>query len=380
MEQTDRLITIAIHTYDKAHELKNILECEGIKVTLQNVNLTSPVVSSGIRVRIKESDLPMALRLIENIEIFSPNAQKVCPSDGPEILVPVDFSKSSMLACQLAFHIAALHKARIKLLHSYFDPIVTNSASLQLTDSMTFDGEGINAIEQIEEDKELSAICKKQMADFETELREKIKDGLIPPVVFTSEISEGLPEEVINDHASAKHPLLIVMGTRGSDKQNRDMLGSVTAEVLDSCRSTIFTVPESLRFKKIDEIREVVYLASTKQQDILALDALYRLLPETSLSITLASLPSKKKPHGDTAALANLLEYCRKNYPAHSFKTVQLSLSHEVEDFNGLDEKLHVDVIAVPTPRKNIFARLFNPTLAHKLLFHSDIPMLSIPV
>ena len=90
------------------------------------------------------------------------------------------------------------------------------------------------------------------------------------------------------------------------------MLGSVTAEVLDTCRSCVFTVPETLRFKRAEDIREVVYLASSKQQDILALDALYRMLPETSLSVTLVSLPSKKKPKGDTEAIANLLDYCRK--------------------------------------------------------------------
>ena len=37
--QPDRFITIAIHTYEKAHQLKNILECEGIEVALQNVCL-----------------------------------------------------------------------------------------------------------------------------------------------------------------------------------------------------------------------------------------------------------------------------------------------------------------------------------------------------
>ena len=42
--QPDRFITIAIHTYDKAHELKTILECEGLEVVLQNVNLSTPVV------------------------------------------------------------------------------------------------------------------------------------------------------------------------------------------------------------------------------------------------------------------------------------------------------------------------------------------------
>ena len=169
--QPDRFITIAIHTYDKAHELKTILECEGLEVVLQNVNLSTPVVSSGIRVRIHESDLPMALRLIENIEIFSPKAIKECPAGEPEILVPTDFSKSSVQACHLAFHIAALHKARIKLLHTYFDPVLTNT-SLQLSDSMTFDGTA-DVIQQLQKDKQISQMCKKQMEELETSLREK---------------------------------------------------------------------------------------------------------------------------------------------------------------------------------------------------------------
>ena len=41
-----RLITVAIHTYDRAIELKNLLEKEGIEVLLQNVNLEHPTVSS----------------------------------------------------------------------------------------------------------------------------------------------------------------------------------------------------------------------------------------------------------------------------------------------------------------------------------------------
>ncbi len=375
----DRLITIAIHTYEKAHELKNILEGEGVKVTLQNVNLTTPVVSSGIRVRINESDLPLALRVIENIEIFAPSALKECPDGCAEILVPIDFSNSSRQACFMAFKIAAAHKARIRLLHTYIDPMLVNSASLQLSDSMTFDSSAEAAMD-IQEEMELNKIGNRQMKEFETLLREKMKDGVLPPVVFTSEVNEGLPEEVITDYASTHHPMLIVMGTRGANKQSRDMLGSVTAEVLDSCRSSIFTVPEILRFKSASDIHEVVYFASSRQQDILALDALYRLFPEQSLSVTLASIPSKKKPAGDSDALNNLKEYCLKNYPAYTFKALQMSHSNEIEEFRVLDSENKIELIVVPTPHKNIFARLFSPTLAHKLLFHSDIPMLSIPV
>ena len=48
----DRLVTLAIHTYEKAVILKSILETEGIEVYIQNVNQIQPVVSAGVRVRI----------------------------------------------------------------------------------------------------------------------------------------------------------------------------------------------------------------------------------------------------------------------------------------------------------------------------------------
>ena len=39
----DRLITVAIYTYEKAQIIKGILENEGIPVAIQNVNLIQPV-------------------------------------------------------------------------------------------------------------------------------------------------------------------------------------------------------------------------------------------------------------------------------------------------------------------------------------------------
>ena len=62
----DKLVTLAILTYAKAQILKNVLEEEGNEAYIHNVNLIQPVISSGVRVRIKESDLPHALQIIES--------------------------------------------------------------------------------------------------------------------------------------------------------------------------------------------------------------------------------------------------------------------------------------------------------------------------
>ena len=67
----EKLVTLAILTYSKAQILKTVLEGEGIETFIHNVNLVEPVISSGVRVRIKESDLPHALQIVENASWLS---------------------------------------------------------------------------------------------------------------------------------------------------------------------------------------------------------------------------------------------------------------------------------------------------------------------
>lgn len=57
-----------------------------------------------------------------------------------------------------------------------------------------------------------------------------------------------------------------------------------------------------------------------------------------------------------------------------------MSPGNLVEDFEALGRDRHIDFIVVSNKKKNMFARLFNPSLAHRLLFHADIPMMAIPV
>lgn len=372
----DRLITVAIHTFDKAHQLKHILEKEGVKTTLQNVNLQTPVVSSGIRVRIKESDLPLALRIIENLEIFACDSSVAAGDVSPVILVPVDFSSHSVRACDFAFFVAELHNASIVLLHTYIDP-VTLGANLQLTDSLTFDD---SSLEDAELDREIDRESSLLMERFVKQLKEKVKAGSIPPVKFKTEVREGVPEDVISEMSRELHPMLIVMGTRGAGKKERDLVGSVTAEVLDTCRYPVFTVPEAAELDNLKSMSEILLLSSLDQEDILALDSLYRMFPKSEFKVTLVSMPSKKHPNGDPEAENSLLQYCRRHYDGFVFNTDIVSKDNMIDDFKRIRDEKSPQLIVVPNRKKNIFARLFNPGIAHKLLFHTDVPMMVIPV
>ena len=374
--EEDRLITVAIHTYDHAVALKNMLEREGVTAVLHNVNLSTPVVSSGVRVRIKESDLPQALRIIENSEIFAPKKECAQTSDDAEpiILVPVDFSDYSMKATVMAFDVAYRHKARIMLLHSFINPAL--SKRVQLTDSFSFE-----LAESQEVGNALMRAARITMDLFETQLRQRIKDGEIPPVKFSNLITEGVPEDVINETAKTRSPILIVMGTRGADRKEEELIGSVTAEVLDSCRFPVFSIPENITLERISDISHLLFFSNLEQEDLLALEAIYRLFVHTPLEITIVHVPGKKElSSNDRKAIKSLVEYCRNHYPSFTFNSDEIALGTLGDDYRRIAREHKVNLVALPNKKRNVFFRFFNPSLAHKLLLHADIPMLVIPV
>ncbi len=370
VDSDDRLITLAIHTYEYASSLKNLLENEGIEVELHNVNLANPTVSAGIRVRIHEHDLPLALRIVENREIFNPISDSDSLKSG-SIVVPTDFSDHSLEATLLAFRLAHLHKTDIVLLHAYIDPTI--NSEIQLSDAYSF-----NQAEELQVSQRVLLDEKDAMNNFVEKIKSKIKSAEIPPVKFTSVITEGIPEEVIVQYARSNNPYLLVMGTREAVRKEKDLIGSVTAEVLDSCRTTsTITIPSNCNSIDFFNPHAITFFCNLDQRDILALDTLCRMFPNTDASVTLIYLPSNRDRMRDTdKALATLTDYCRINYPQFTFKSMKTGPSAVTD----LLSRNPMDLIVVANKKKNVLARLFNPGIAHRLLFRTDVPMMTIPV
>ena len=161
----EKLVTLAILTYTKAQILKNVLENEGIETYIHNVNQIQPVVSSGVRLRIKESDLPRALKITESSAWL---AESIVGEKTPKVehrtkkvLIPVDFSNYSMKACEFGF-ICQIFDAEVTV-HVYFTPIY--ASSLPYGDVFNY---------QISDEETVKNVLHKVHDDLNT-LSEKIK-------------------------------------------------------------------------------------------------------------------------------------------------------------------------------------------------------------
>ncbi len=361
-----KLITLAIHTFDYANALKEQLERGGIEVQLHNVDLNHPVISTGVRVRIHECDLPLALKIIERPD--SPLARR---SSKQPVIIPIDFSEYSLNACMIGFDFAHSIGAKVVLLHSY---IGANRSG-----SLPFDSEHLKIEYGTAKDNEKARAAKEKMENFKASINNAIERGEMRKVPFETVIKEGVPEDCIIDFAKKTDAVMVVMGTRGKHKKQADMVGSVTAEVLDAGKFPVFSVPESIALRHIGDIKRVVFLNSMCQQDLISFDAFTRLFNHNELKVSLVPVTEKRESKIEERNNA-ILEYCNKQYPGSQFSIVSFKESNFVNDFSDYVAENNIDLIIIPNRKRNIFARLFNPSLAHKMLFLSDTPLLVIPI
>ena len=372
----DKLVTLAILTYTKAQILKNVLENEGIETYIHNVNQIQPVVSSGVRLRIKESDLPRALKITESSTWLSESIvgekEPKTENKSNKILIPVDFSNYSMKACEFAFNLAKTENAEVILLHVYFTPIY--ASSLPYGDVFNY---------QISDEETVKTILQKVHSDLNAladKIKEKIASGEFPDVKYTCVLREGIPEEEILRYSKEQRPRIIIMGTRGKSQKDIDLIGSVTAEVIERSRTAVLAIPENTPFKEFGAVKEVAFITNFDQRDLIAFDSFISAWKPFNFVVSLIYLADAKevKDTWNEIKLAGIKEYFQKQYP-------ELEIHYDVvknDDFlKSFDEYIKtnkIDIITLTSYKRNIFARLFNPSIARKMIFHSDTPLLVI--
>lgn len=368
----ETLVTLAIHTFERAQILKTLLENEGISVCLHNVNLISPIISAGVRVRIKENDLPKALGIIEKMDIpdFKEGLLAQKSSDKRIILVPVDFSNYSMKACHMAFNLAKEINAEIKIMTAFYHPM--ESSSIPFLDVFQYSKSG-------DDDDTFQQQLNRTHADMDNlknQLTDEIKKGELPDVEFTMDVRQGIPEEEIALMAKEINALMIVMGTRGKDHKEQDLIGSVTAEIIERTPAPIFAIPEDDVINDFANIKNVAFATSLDQADLLAIDQMLRLFKNYNFKLWLLHIQQhNNKRIWNEVKLSGLKNYFKNNYPNIE---IEFEIIQDTDILIGIDKFVRekgIDLISLNTRKRNIITRLLNPSIAKRMIFHAQTPM-----
>lgn len=362
----DTLITIAIRSLEQAQKLAEKLETAGIKTLLNDVDEMHEKIGVGMRVRIDENDLQKALKVIENAD---DQEQNLPNTERRHILVPIDFSDYSMRACKTAFHIAyALGNCELVLLHAYIVP----------KSFVTIGGHRAVVATDKENIRHFMTALEGDTKNLLQKIRQQIAGTKLAKVKFSITTTTGIPEESIIRYCEKNAPLLIVMGTRGKDKKEEELIGSVTAEVIEHATVPVLSIPEDSDLQLLDgEQKKILFATNFDDRMIISFRRMMELLKNLKFSLLIAHFENKHDDWNEIK-LAGLKDFCHQNYPNVQVDCVMVPGKQDTLDsFDKLVSEYHIDVIALHTHKRRLFASLFNPSIAHKMVFHARTPILA---
>jgi len=360
----DKLVTLAIRTLQRAQMIKTVLEDNGIETVIHNLNLEHPELSVGVRVRIKENDLPRALKIVEEMESAWEHEPVTGSNNNLQVLIPIDFNDLVSKSTDFGFHFADILAAEVVFLHVYFSPAFTISSNNDLSTYSISDSELL---------RKIISSANSEVEMMTKQLHERISKGEIPNIPFKFELKEGVPEDQILEYCRKHKPALVVMGTHGK-KLSDELIGSVTAEVMEACVSPVFAIPIMMKMQSPEDIKRVAFLTNFDQKDLIAIDRAISLFASENVEMYFVHA-SEKNGAWSEVMLTGIKTYFANHYPKLVTNYALLNANDTPELLNNFMKKNQINVLAFNTRRRNLFARLFNPGLAYKMVLHSDTPL-----
>ncbi len=364
------IITIATLTYSRALLIHSRLESEGIGCFLSNKNLIQADVAAGVEVRVAEKDAEKALRIVDEMkDAFGTGKQKSVErlKSVRRILVPVDFSDTSINACYYAIGLAQKLKAEVKLLYAYFNPVMTAEP---YDETSTYQ----IGLERLVFNLENEA--KKQIEDLIKELKSRIKKEELKPIKITYELDRGVPDDAILDYCKEYKPGMIVIGSSGMGGKIGDIIGSITKRVIRKATVPVLAVPGKSKYSGIKYGGNVLYATNFDDSDHQSIRMLLSYVKPFQMKIHVVHITEDAEKPLVKAKMEELKRY----FAAENEEQKMIFYIDEHEDvLAGLDEYIEdtgINLLALTTHKRGMIERLFNPSLARQMLFHSNVPLL----
>lgn len=271
-----------------------------------------------------------------------------------KIFVPTDFSKCADNALSYAFELAKLLPAEIVIftaIHPY-DGIDNNLYNLTL-------------LEEIIKAKG-DALVRYARKYQKRKGCENIK------VTTLSEVGYAAP--LIVSEAKRTKSDLIIMGTTGATGLKEIFMGSITADVINSCHSPLLAIPEKAKFQLQSRVVfSTDFVNKPSAAAIEWLEIFNDLHGSSDLNVLhIIDKDSEKPDEKQETAWSKIFGVI----PVDFNYVHDANISVAVQNYC---ESVQANVLAIVAPHHNFFYRLFFPSQSRATVFHSRIPLLILP-
>jgi nucleotide-binding universal stress UspA family protein len=286
-----------------------------------------------------------------------------------KILVPVDFSGYTEIACTYALEIADKEGAVIRLFHTYSDQFI-------IADSSFPDAIDMSTMYNEELLKEVFHQSEKKMDALKAGLEEKARKQTKKDIVFQITLVGGEIVSELHELCKEFHPDIVVMGTRGTGK-TLNQWGRVSTHIINHSRVPVLTVPEIKKFKGFQKIMLAEDL-SGKTEDLIR--KIFSMFSDFQFHIECIHFLIKENEHEEDEKMESLHKTFEKEEKSGiiSFKIVKATEEKQTA-INKVIESQCIDMIVFQPHKHNLFYNLFTHKITKKNLQATNVPLLALP-
>ncbi|GIV40556.1 MAG: hypothetical protein KatS3mg033_2356 [Thermonema sp.] len=270
-------------------------------------------------------------------------------------LVATDFSAVAQNALLYALELAKFLRAEVSVLHAWHVPVAA------LGEGMAFDPLSVEALEEEARQKmetEVKALCAQY-----------------PSVNVSFILRRAFVVEAIKDFVLEQPHDLLIVGTRGGGALDR-WLGTVTTTLIDEIKDMpVLAVPPQAAFRGVFHI---AFATDCRQVDInKAGMRLIKYIAErfdAAIHIIHVKRPEKELTPEKEEAIVLLDRYFQKyrhDYHLEEAESPEEAIERYVQTHN-------IDWLVMIPHQQSVFKRLFDKSHTRRMLFKTEVPLLSI--
>ena len=270
-------------------------------------------------------------------------------------LIPINFEPYTLNAINYSSLLAEKFQGEITLLH-VFTPYFDENE------------------EEDENHKKISSI-EETYTELENIKNQTIKDFNNPNIAIKTKVIEGYPEDVIPAFCNDYSPDLIVMGTKSKGETIKELLGSVTLDIIRNVNYPVLAVPTDYDLN-LNKLNNILFLTDFCKGEYTSLHKLVRLTMSFNTIIHSVQYNSEGKEKADVDLLNEYLEYCASTYRNQKMEAEYIYGDDVLEAANEYIKNTDIDLLAITRKKRNIISKLLHPSITKTMLFNIDIPML----
>ncbi|MBW7846544.1 MAG: universal stress protein [Bacteroidales bacterium] len=366
MMKTSSFITMRDISYSRALLLRMQLELRGVDCFISGIQSGE----ADVDLWVEPQHAALAMQLYDDMRSAAGSQKEQWISHlrrVRRILVPVDFSERSIKAAHYALELARTLKAELRLLHVWFQ---SGTEGLVFNEMYAFQADLGPMMREQEQ------LAMDQLNELSETLKNRVKAERIRGVKISTDLVRGNTIDTLLAIVDEFEPGLVVMGTRGKNRDSRSLIGSTTSRMMARCNVPVLAVPEGYDISHFIAPKTVAYITHYEKSDFQALHRLISFVKPFHPKIYCLHVESEPNQVVDRLMMQQFREEMLSSRTTANIECGLIQAENPVEAIEAFVDEKKVDVIAIVMRKRSLLKQLFEPSLTRRLLYQTHLPLL----